>query len=150
LESGGVNVSKWKTITVGVDGSRGSRKALTWAAAEAIDHNADLVVLTVWEHRLIPPLGNPSVPQEDLPDEAKVATDDLLNVIKEELGENPPVVVQPRVRSGHAADVLITEAADSDLLVVGTRGHGGFTGLVLGSVSQHVASYARCPVAVVR
>src|SRR4029079_18427784 len=50
-------VSEWKTIVVGVDGSPGSRKALTWAAAEAADHGADLVVLNVWEHTLLPPAG---------------------------------------------------------------------------------------------
>ena len=46
--------------------------------------------------------------------------------------------------------MLIEESSDADLLVVGTRGHGGFKGLVLGSVSQHVAAYAKCPVAVIR
>ena len=61
------------------------------------------------------------------------------------LGEDPPVLVQPRVKQG-PAKVLIEESADADLLVVGTRGHGGFRGLVLGSVSQHVAAYAHCPV----
>jgi nucleotide-binding universal stress UspA family protein len=143
-------VSNWKAITVGVDGSKASRKALTWAAAEAADHQADLVVLSVWEHRLMAPLGTPTVPEESLPDEAEVATESLLQVIKEELGEDPPVVVHPRVKPGNPAEVLIAESAESDLLVVGTRGHGGFAGLVLGSVSQHVAAYARCPVAVVR
>ena len=78
------------------------------------------------------------------------ATEDLLTVIKEELGEDPPVVVQPRVKEGHAAQVLIEDSAYADLLVVGTRGYGGFRGLLLGSVSQHVAAYAKCPVTVVR
>src|SRR5690242_15946403 len=51
---------QWKTIVVGVDGSPGSRKALTWAAAEANHHMADLVVLNVWEHTLMPPAGSVS------------------------------------------------------------------------------------------
>ena len=66
------------------------------------------------------------------------------------LGENPPLLVQPVVKQGNAAEVLIEQSAGAELLVVGTRGHGGFRGLVLGSVSQHVAAYAKCPVTVVR
>jgi len=143
-------VSKWKTIVVGVDGSPSSRTALAWAAAEAADHGSDLVVLTVWERTLLPPMGAPGVPQSPVPDPAQRAADDLVKVIKDELGDEPPVVVQPRVKEGNPAKVLIDQSADADLLVVGTRGHGGFRGLVLGSVSQHVAAYAKCPVVVVR
>lgn len=142
-------MSTWKTILVGVDGSRGSRKALTWAAAEAAEHGADLVVLHVWERKIMPPAGNPSVPTGEVPDEGPDATE-LIQVIKEELGEEPPVLVQPRVMQGRPAKVLIEESVNADLLVVGKRGHGGFAGLVLGSVSQHVAAYAQCPVTVAR
>jgi nucleotide-binding universal stress UspA family protein len=143
-------VGKWKTILVGVDGSPGSRAALTWAAAEAADHGADLVVLTVWERTLLPPMGSGEVPERPVPDPSQTATEDLIKVIREELGDNPPVLVQPRVKQGNPAKVLIEESADANLLVVGPRGHGGFRGLVLGSVSQHVAAYAKCPVAVIR
>jgi nucleotide-binding universal stress UspA family protein len=143
-------VGKWKTVLVGVDGSPSSRTALGWAAAEASDHQADLVVLNVWEHTLTLPLGSGSVSPRELPDTSEGAAEKLLGVIREELGEDPPVRVQPRVAQGNAAQVLIEHSIDADLLVVGTRGHGGFTGLVLGSVSQHVAAYARCPVTVVR
>jgi nucleotide-binding universal stress UspA family protein len=143
-------VSKWKTIVVGVDGSPASRTALIWAAAEAADHGADLVVLNVWEHTLPPPAGSVSVSERYVPDPSQRTPEDLLNVIKEVLGEDPPLLVQPRLKQGNPAKVLIEESADADLLVVGTRGHGGFKGLVLGSVSQHLAAYAKCPVAVVR
>jgi nucleotide-binding universal stress UspA family protein len=135
---------------VGVDGSSSSRKALTWAAAEAADHGADLVVLNVWEHTLLPPAGSVSVSERYVPDPSQRTSDDLLQVIKEELGEDPPVPVRAHVKQGRPAKVLIEESDGADLLVVGQRGHGGFAGLVLGSVSQHVAAYAKCPVVVVR
>jgi nucleotide-binding universal stress UspA family protein len=143
-------VSEWKTIVVGVDGSPSSRKALTWAAAEAADHRADLVVMNVWEHTLLPPAGSVSVSERYVPEPTQRTADELLQIIKEELGEDPPVLVQPHVKQGRPAEVLINESTNADLLVVGTRGHGGFAGLVLGSVSQHVAAYAKCPVTVVR
>lgn len=143
-------VSKWKTILVGVDGSASSRTALTWAAAEAAEHQSDLVVLNVWERALLPPIGGPSVPQHDAGDPSKLAADNLVQVIKEVLGDDPPVLVQPLIKPGNPAEVLIEESQDAALLVVGTRGRGGFAGLVLGSVSQHVAAYAKCPVAVIR
>ena len=143
-------MSEWKTVVVGVDGSPGSRVALTWAAAEAADHGAELVVVNVWEHTLLPPAGSLSVSEKYVPDPSQRTADDLVQVIKEELGDEPTVLVQPRVKQGTPAKVLIEESAGADLLVVGTRGHGGFAGLVLGSVSQHVAAYAKCPVTVVR
>jgi nucleotide-binding universal stress UspA family protein len=143
-------MNAWKTIVVGVDGSPQSRTALKWAAAEALDHEADLVVLNVWEHTMLPPSGSVSVSERYVPDPSQRTAEDLVEVIKEELGEDPPVVVEPRVKQGNPAKVLIDQSADADLLVVGTRGHGGFRGLVLGSVSQHVAAYATCSVAVVR
>ena len=143
-------MSGWKTIVVGVDGSPGSRKALSWAAAEAAGHGSDLIVVNVWEHTLLPPAGSVSVSERYVPDPSQRTADDLVQVIKDELGDEPPVFVQPVVKQGRPAKVLIEESADADLLVVGKRGHGGFAGLVLGSVSQHVAAYAKCPVTVVR
>jgi nucleotide-binding universal stress UspA family protein len=143
-------MSRWKTVLVGVDGSDNSRKALRWAAAEAQEHGADLVVLNVWEHTIPPPAGSLSVSEHYVPEPSQQTTDQLLQEIKEVLGDDPPLLVQPRVKQGNPAKVLIEESADADLLVVGTRGHGGFGGLVLGSVSQHVAAYAKCSVTVAR
>ncbi len=143
-------MSAWKTVVVGVDGSPGSRKALTWAATEAAEHGAELVVLNVWEHTLPPPAGSVSVSERFVPDSSQRTAEQLVAEIKEALGDDPPVVVQPVVKQGSPAKVLIEQSADADLLVVGTRGHGGFRGLVLGSVSQHVAGYAQCSVTIVR
>jgi len=144
------DMSAGKSLLVGVDGSPGSRLALAWAANQASLVGADLVALNVWEPPLLPPVGLGSVPGGRPPDLAEEAATNLVKVIKEELGEDPPVRVQPRVKTGHAAQVLIDESADAELLVVGTRGRGGFAGLALGSVSQHAAAYAKCPVAVIR
>ncbi|MEU4560578.1 universal stress protein [Actinoplanes sp. NPDC023936] len=143
-------MKQWRTIVVGVDGSPGSRKALAWAAAEAATHGTELIVLNVWEHTLLPPAGSVSVSERYVPEQSQRTAAELLQVIKEELGEQPSVLVQPVVKQGRPAKVLIEESAGADLLVVGERGHGGFAGLVLGSVSQHVAAYAKCAVAVVR
>jgi len=112
-------------------------------------HDAELVVINVWEHTLLPPAGSVSVSERYVPDPSQRTTDDLVQVIKEELGDEPPVLVRAHVKQGRPAKVLIEESATADLLVVGKRGHGGFVGLVLGSVSQHVAAYAKCPVTVV-
>ncbi len=139
-----------KIIIDGDDGSPARRKALTRAAAEAPTHHTDLHVLNVWEHTLMPPAGSVTVSEHYVPEDSQRTAEQLVKIIEEELGEEPPVLVQPRVKQGNPAQVLIEESADADMLVVGTRGHGGFAGLVLGSVSQHVAAYAKCPVTVVR
>ena len=73
-----------------------------------------------------------------------------METIRDVLGEDPPVLVQPQVKEGSAAKVLIDLSEEADLLVVGACGHGGFAGMLLGSVSQHVVAHAKCTVVVVR
>jgi hypothetical protein len=70
---------------------------------EAADHGADLVVINVWEHTLLPPAGSVSVSERYVPDPSQTTAEDLLQVIKEELGEEPPVLVQPHVKQGRPA-----------------------------------------------
>jgi nucleotide-binding universal stress UspA family protein len=65
-------MSRWKTVLVGVDGSDSSHKAMAWAASEAADHGAELVVLNVWEHTLLPPAGSVSV-SEHYPGSSRAA-----------------------------------------------------------------------------
>lgn len=78
-------------------------------------------------------------------------TQDRLDAtVREALGADPGVSVELEVREGNPAQQLIDASRGADLLVVGTRGHGGFAGMLLGSVSQHLAAHATCPVTVIR
>jgi nucleotide-binding universal stress UspA family protein len=134
-------------IVVGVDGSEPSKRALRWAADQARLTGARLDVVTTWE---FPPTFGwaPPYPPEFDPDgDARTA---LEATVEEVLGTDPGVVVQLSVVEGHPAPVLIEAAHGAELLVVGSRGHGAFLGLALGSVSEYVASHAPCPVVVVR
>ena len=144
-------MGQWKRIIVGVDGSPHSRKALEWASDEAEQHGSDLTVLTAWLPTP-PPLAGTSTtePTHGAIDARDTAKEVLMETIRDVLGEDPPVLVQPELKEGHAAKVLIDLSKDADLVVVGSRGHGGFAGMLLGSVSQHVAAYARCTVVVAR
>jgi nucleotide-binding universal stress UspA family protein len=145
-------MGRWKQIVVGVDGSPTSRTALEWASDEAVQHGAELVVLTAWLPTP-PPLA--AVPSSRFAVQAETGAREaakqlLMEAIRDVLGENPPVLVHPQVKEGNAAKLLIDLSKDADLLVIGSRGHGGFAGMLLGSVSQHVAAHAKCTVVVVR
>ena len=148
-------MERGKQIVVGVDGSPHSRRALEWAGGEAAHHGSDLVAVTAYLAPPPPPSGPSSSVTEHIttsPSEAagEAAEQVLTETIWDVLGDDPPVLVQPRVKQGNAAKVLIDLSEDAALLVVGTRGHGGFAGMLLGSVSQNVAAHARCTVVVVR
>jgi len=133
-------------IVVGVDGSAPSRRALAWAAHEARLRGDSLVAVIAWH---VPAqLGYPAVPTFAFDFEG-AARQELAEVLEQELGEDAPAVL-PRVEHGPAAAVLIDASRGADLLVVGSRGHGEFSGMLLGSVSQHCTAHAHCPVVVVR
>lgn len=83
----------------------------------------------------------------DLSGAAEQALQEMLQSV---VGDQDHVKVKTQVASGNAAKILIDLSQDGDFLVVGSRGHGGFAGLLLGSLSQHVAAHASCPVVVVR
>jgi nucleotide-binding universal stress UspA family protein len=140
-------------IVVGVDGSETSRHALRWAAAEAIRHDAELNVVYAWEVQSLgagvgmSPGRRPTAPPEGQRDAAQQL---VTEVIGEELGANPPAKVRPSIGRGTAAGILLEASQGADLLVVGSRGSGGFAGLLLGSVSTKMANHATCPVVIVR
>jgi len=134
-------------IVVGVDGSEGGIRALRWAAAEARLRGTDLLVVHAWHY---PPVGMemaPVVALERVEDDARAV---LRDVVKEEAGTLGGLLVEERLVHGDAGTALVAASRDADLVVVGSRGRGGFTGLLLGSVSQHVAHRATCPVVIVR
>lgn len=140
-------------IVVGVDGSDISRNALNWAYEEAAHHGASLTVVTAWHPPALPmtpPYGN--LPPEDYGDQPRKEALELLERFTSELvPKDPGVDVRTSVEEGkNPSRVLIERSKEADLLVVGSRGHGGFAGMLLGSVSQHLVAHAECPVVVVR
>lgn len=135
-------------IVVGVDGSDSSKDALRWAKAQADLTGAELVVVTAWSY---PSASYPGfagyVPMRVDIDLAAECRTQLETVVKETLGEAQVTYV---VTEGHPTTVLLDAARDASLVVLGSRGHGGFVGAVIGSVSHHVVAHAPCPVVVVR
>jgi nucleotide-binding universal stress UspA family protein len=145
-------MTQWKQVVVGVDGSEDSRRALQWASEEASEHGAELVVVSSrTQPLLLPTLQHSGVTSETDPTRVAENTKAMLEkTLSEVLGDSPSVSVKSSVVEGSPAKILIDLSGSADLLVVGSRGVGGFTGLLLGSVSQHVAAHAQCTVAVVR
>ena len=133
-------------IVVGVDTSDSSKDALRWAAAQARLTGSRLRAVMAWE---IPTMAFWAPLPEGL-DLEKDCQQALESTVKEVLGADPGVELTLAVVSGHPAPALIEQAADADLLVLGSRGHGEFTGMLVGSVSEHCVAHASCPVVVVR
>ncbi len=140
-------------ILVGVDGSDHSRQALGWAIREAARHHIPLTVLSV---RPAPPrpatyiYWNMPVLEEDSHDldQARAAVQEFVDKVANEVGETVPDVTVTVV-TGDAAEELVRASHDADMLIVGARGSGGFTRLLLGSVSSKVTHHAACPIVVV-
>jgi nucleotide-binding universal stress UspA family protein len=143
-----------KRIVVGVDGSDASKAALRWALAEAKLRGDSVLAVHAWQVPVLPvDVGPPPVPALDtvtmLPDLERNARA-LVERVVEEVAADAGVEVETVAIEGAPATVLIDAARDAELLVVGSRGHGGFLGLLLGSVSMQVALHAPCPVVIDR
>ena len=136
-------------IVVAVDGSAGAEAALAWAVAEAElrASTLELVLVRPTPHRGAAP-GMPFYGLD--PSDFRSPALDVLSEIADRARLAGSVPVRPVLREGLVAEELIDASDGAVLLVVGSRGHGGFTGLLLGSVSQQCVLHARCPVAVVR
>jgi len=138
-------------IVAGVDGSPSSIEALRWAVRQAGLTGGTVDAVTGWQF----PVGTGGygwapTGMVDGTDYAEAAEKTLTDAISAAVGPGSDVTIRPLVVQGHPAQVLLEAADGADLLVVGSRGHGGFAGALLGSVSQHCVHHARCPVVVIR
>jgi nucleotide-binding universal stress UspA family protein len=134
-------------VVVGVDGSRGADAALRFSIDESRLRRAELRIVSAWD---VPPTAYaagfaPIGIEEGLEKAAEAVIRDALQRVQRP-GE---VTIETAVVRGQAAEALLRAAADADLLVVGSRGRGGFRSLLLGSVSHQVASHSHIPVAIV-
>lgn len=137
--------SSKQNLLVGVDGSESSKRALHWAAKEANLRNASLIILVSWS---TPNLGYGGylTAIEELEREAQSSLDQATKAVSAEF---PALVIEGRVVEGNAAIRLIEAADEVDLVIVGSRGHGGFASLMLGSVSGQLAHHCPKPLAII-
>ena len=138
-------------IVVGVDGSPGSKTALRWAMDQARLTGATVQAVISWQD---PAQYGTAYGWTAATFEGDTFATTMAKVLDETVAEVSaqlphPVTVLPQVVEGHPAESLLHAAAGAQLLVVGSRGHGTFAGIILGSVSQHCVQHAPCPVVVV-
>lgn len=135
-------------VVVGVDGSKASERALRWARYFADNADMTLEAVMAWQHTVD---WAPVVPVEmtvDINQHAH-AEQALRACIDRAFGDDPPKHLKLHTAEGNPAKVLIDRSRKALMVVLGSRGHGGFSGLMLGSVSTLVARHAACPVLIV-
>jgi nucleotide-binding universal stress UspA family protein len=134
-----------RRIVVGVDGSECGHAALSWAIADAARRGAPLVALAAWSWLDQPGEFEPDLGAADI----KSMADAAVARARDEVADGANVDIEIRLVNDRPAHALIDASADAGTLVVGSRGLGGFRGLLLGSVSTKCAHHAHCPVVVV-
>jgi nucleotide-binding universal stress UspA family protein len=139
-------------IIVGIDGSAHSARALEWAIRQGARQHAAVTVVTVNSVPASPWTGNPTVLAQDpaVLDRLRQGAEEMTVKATSQLGEARPASVTVRAINGFPSRELIDASRDADLLVVGSRGAGGFARLLVGSTSDQVVHHAHCPVVVVR
>jgi nucleotide-binding universal stress UspA family protein len=138
-----------RRIVVGVDGSEASRRALTWARDEAMLRSLPLEVVSAWGMPPVPVVPEISAWSAEAVADMGPATKEMVEEMLRDVVAERDLDVEVSVVQGAPAAALLDEAADAELLVVGSRGLGGFRSLLLGSVSQQCAQHAPCPVVIV-
>ncbi len=135
-------------IVVGIDGSPSSQSALAWALGQAELTGAAVHAVIAWDFPAFYSWEGGAVPPDDLERTARETLAEAVEAVVAARGSSVHVVQE--VVHGHAATVLMDAAKEADLLVLGSRGHGGFVGALLGSISQRCSHHAACPVVIVR
>lgn len=133
-------------IVVGVDGSQQSIAALRHAAKLSRLLDARIEVITTWSY----PVAMSPYAMTTEPSFEQIARESLDESLTDAYGEDVPAGLTSSVVFGHPAQVLIERSTGAEMLVLGSRGRGGFAGLLLGSVSSECAAHANCPVLIVR
>lgn len=134
-------------IVVGIDGSEGAATALAWAVEEAARRGATVEAVHAWSVPFVEPY--PYAASAFEPEVFEAAARTVLDEAVAGVDNDAGVPIEKVPRCGTPALVLIDAAKGAELLVVGSRGRGGFSGLLLGSVSQQVSHHASCPVVIV-
>jgi nucleotide-binding universal stress UspA family protein len=143
-------------IVVGVDGSEESRAALDWAVEEGRLRQAPVLAIHAWEVPMVPaPTGlvPPSVEVVgDLTELREDAASLVETMVREIAGDAADVEIRPLTVEDKPVNALLdaAERNDAQMIVVGSRGHGGFVSLLIGSTSDQVARHATCPVVIHR
>jgi len=136
-------------IVVGIDGSAAAEAALAFALEEAKLRQLSLRIVYAWEIPAVEYAGASFVPTPDLASSAEQEADDVLARAAATIGPDPGIHVETAAVHGHPATVLVEQASDATLLVIGAHGHGALATLVLGSVSKAVAHHCAVPLAII-
>ncbi len=139
--------AKSRGVVVGIDGSAASLDALEWAAHQAELTGAKLEIVMTWDWPMTYGWAVPIPEGFDPEHDVQTA---LEKIEADVLAKHPDIEIVARVLQGHPAPLLVEESKGADLLVVGSRGHGEFVGMVIGSVSEYCVTNAHCPVLVHR
>ena len=146
IEESNITPAKSHRIVVGIDGSNASLSALEWAARQAEFTDTSLEIVAAWEWPTS--FGWSVVPDGyDPSGDLRSMIEPLVATLQ---AAHPQIVVKWKIVEGHPAPVLIKESIGAELLVVGSRGHGEFIGMLIGSTSEHCVANAACPVVVFR
>ena len=132
-------------IIVGVDGSDQSKAAMDWAIEESRRRKGEVPAVTAWSFPYVSDAMGTAWDYEIFQKDAQAILEAELERVKDQ-----GVTVTGRIVEGNPASALIDASKDADLVAVGSRGHGGFTGMLLGSVSHQTIHHAHCPVLVIR